>query len=207
MAFCFEKALKEREAEIVAQKESLVIRNRLGASERSEIKCAINERKMRIKQLQTRYETAVAVLGQTPDGEPMSTTYLTIRSTQERYMLQEQGDKLDEAIRKTEQEIQCMENTLRVVNSCNDKYKINTGSIDPNGPEMSQQKQLQEDTHRVKLTLKQKRSDLQQIIQQIQVSFLLFWLDFIQIMIRVWLSFVSSDWKTIVKDRTRILKK
>lgn len=52
------------------------------------------------------------------------------QSAQEKYELQQQGDELDAKIRTAEKEIQAMENTLKVINAANDKYKKNLSAVD-----------------------------------------------------------------------------
>lgn len=52
------------------------------------------------------------------------------QSAQEKYELQQQGDELDAKIRRTEKEIQAMENTLKVINSTNEKYKKSLSAVD-----------------------------------------------------------------------------
>lgn len=145
------------------------MQKRVGGNECSELRTAIAERKSRIRQLQARYDSGVATMGATPDGAPMSTAYLKIQSAQERYMLREQGDKLDEAIKRTEQEIRSMENTLRVVNVCNDKYRGSMSAVDQDGPEWTEQRRLDEQMHDTRQKLLQKQMQLQQLFDELQV--------------------------------------
>ncbi|XP_071630319.1 coiled-coil domain-containing protein 39 isoform X2 [Temnothorax longispinosus] len=163
-----EAALRERATEIAAQKEALAVQKRVAGNECSELRTAIAERKSRIRQLQARYDSGVATMGATPDGAPMSTAYLKIQSAQERYMLREQGDKLDEAIKRTEQEIRSMETTLRVVNVCNDKYRDSMSAVDQDGPEWTEQKKLDEQMHDARQKLLQKQMQLQQLFEELQ---------------------------------------
>lgn len=163
------QALKERETEIMAQKETLAVQKRVTGNECSELRISITERKSRIRQLQTRYDNDVATMGATPEGAPMSTAYLKIQSAQERYMLREQGDKLDEAIRRIEQEIRSMENTLRVVNVCNDKYKNSISAVDQDGPEWTEQRILDKQIHDARQKLLQKQTQLQRLFDELQV--------------------------------------
>ncbi|XP_025157961.1 coiled-coil domain-containing protein 39 isoform X2 [Harpegnathos saltator] len=163
-----EAALKERAAEITAQKEALIVQKRIANNECSELRVAVAERKSRIRQLQARYDTSVAASGATPAGVPMSTAYLKIQSAQERYLLREQGDKLDEAIRRTEQEIRSMENTLRVVNICNDKYKDSLSAVDQDGPEQTEQRRLDEQLREVQQKQDQRQSQLQRLFDELQ---------------------------------------
>jgi len=165
--FCLQ-ALKERTAEIVAQKEALVVQKRVAGSECSELRVAIGERKGRIRQLQARYDSGIANLGATADGLPMTTAYMKIQSAQERYLLYERGDKLDETIRRTEQEIRSMENTLRVVNVCNDKYKDSVSTVDEDGPECMEQKTLDKQMYNARQKLCQRQEQLQKLFDELQ---------------------------------------
>ncbi|XP_011065438.1 PREDICTED: coiled-coil domain-containing protein 39-like [Acromyrmex echinatior] len=163
-----EATLKERAAEITAQKEAFAIQKRIADNECSELRTAITDRKSRIRQLQMRYDNSVATIGTTVDGAPMNTAYLKIQSAQERYMLREQGDKLDETIRRTEQEIRSMENTLRVVNVCNDKYRDSMSTVDQDGPEWTEQNRLDEQMHNARQKLLQKQTQLQRLFDKLQ---------------------------------------
>lgn len=151
------------------QKEALVVQKRIASNECSEQRAAITERKSRIRQLQMRYDSGLATLGSTPDGLPMSTAYMKIQSAQERYLLRERGDKLDEAIGRTEQEIRSMENTLRVVNVCNDKYRDNLTAVDQDAPEWTEQRRLDEQMRDARQKLHQRQAQLQQLFDKLQV--------------------------------------
>lgn len=153
--------MQERQVEIKAEKEALNIRKRVEAVELSELRMAISERKNRIQQLQTKYDNLMSCLGTAADGTPLTTTYIKIQSAQEKYALQEQGDKLDETIRKTECEIQSMENTLRIVNASNDKYKKSLGLVEENGPEQMEQKKLNEEMYNEMERIRHRRAQLE----------------------------------------------
>ena len=62
----------------------------------------------------------------------LSITFLMFlfQSAQEKYELQQEGDELDARIRKTEKEIQAMENTLKLINATNENYKRNLFAVD-----------------------------------------------------------------------------
>ncbi|XP_076676253.1 coiled-coil domain-containing protein 39-like [Andrena cerasifolii] len=163
-----EAAIRERKAEIAVQKESLTIQKRVATSECSDLRCSISERGMRMKQLQARYDSGLAALGTNLDGTPVNTTHLKIQNAQERYLLQEQGDKLDETIRRTEHEIQAMENTLRVVNACNDKYKITLTADDKYKSEVEEHRKLDEELSSTEQNLKEKREELHSSTEDLQ---------------------------------------
>lgn len=139
--------MKERMTEIKVQKEALNIEKRLALNECSELKSTIVDKNTQIQHLQLRYNNVITTLGNNEyDGEPMTTTFIKIKNAQEKYSLQQQGDKLDETIRKTEQEIRSMENTLRIVNACNDKYK-NTlqPTTNNNETDINEEKKINQD--------------------------------------------------------------
>ena len=99
---------------------------------------------------------------------------MKIQNAQERYLLQEQGDKLDETIRKTEDEIQAMENTLRVINVCNDKYKVTLTADDQNKLEEEEHRKLDEELQHAEQNLKQKKEELQGLTENMQVFYNIF---------------------------------
>lgn len=136
------------------------MQKRIAGTDCSDLRVAISERKGRVRQLQARYDSGIASLGTLPDGTPMSTAYMKIQNAQERYMLREHGDKLDETIKRTEQEIQVMENTLRVVNVCNDKYKDSMSIVDEDGPEHTEQKILDEQMYNARQNLRERETQL-----------------------------------------------
>ncbi|XP_014212580.1 coiled-coil domain-containing protein 39-like [Copidosoma floridanum] len=166
LALEMEAAMQERMSEIKAQKEGLVLRRRLAQADCAELRGQVVERKARVQQLQARYGIIVACLGTNPeDGTPLDTTYLKIQSAQERYVLQEHGDQLDRAIRKAEHEIRSMENTLKLVNACNAKYKDNLSLVEDGAPEVAEQARLDEETTRVLETMGQKRRALDRALE------------------------------------------
>lgn len=103
-------------------------------------------------------------------GTPITTAYLKIQSSQERYLLQEQGDKLDATIRRTEHEIQSMENTLRVVNTCNDKYKMSLGPVDEDGSEQHEKKMLEAEMYRAMETMRHRREQLERVKEDLEAT-------------------------------------
>ena len=162
--------MQERMAEIKAQKEALAIQKRVALNECSEVRNMISERKTRIQQLKSRYDMCNALVRiYSDDGTPLSSTYLKIQSAQEKYLLQEQGDELDRAIRKSEQEIESIENTLRIVNTCNDKYKSSLAIVDENGPEKAEQKKLEEEMYNVLERRRQIKAQFQEKQEDLKV--------------------------------------
>lgn len=72
-----------------------------------------------------RYELLMVAMAPPEGEEEKSQAYYVIRAAQEKEDLQRHGDELDARIRKSEKEIQALENTLRVLNSRNETYRRN----------------------------------------------------------------------------------
>ncbi|XP_058807541.1 coiled-coil domain-containing protein 39 [Phymastichus coffea] len=165
-AIQIEAAMQERKSDIKVQKESLNLQRKVVLNDCAELRMMIAERRSRIQQLQARYDIHVAMLGINPeDGSPITSTYLAIQSAQERYLLKERGDKLNQTIRKAEMEIRSMENTLRLVNVCNDKYKSSLSLVDDDSAEKAEQRKLDEELLNVLELNRQKQYVLDQLEQ------------------------------------------
>lgn len=172
--------MQERMAEIKVQRESFSIQKRITVNECSELRTMISERKTRIQQLTAKYDNNNALIGvNDKDGQPLTTTYLQIQNAQEKYLLQEQGDELDRTIRKSECEIESMENTLRVIKTCNDKYKLSLEHVDENSPEKIEYKKLEEEMYKILEKKKRIRNEFEERQKDLRVCFfsipLFFW--------------------------------
>ncbi|XP_034947697.1 coiled-coil domain-containing protein 39-like [Chelonus insularis] len=152
-------AMKERIAELKMLREAFNLRNKLAINECSELRALINEKHYQTLHLQSRYDNIIATSNANITGDSLpATTYLKIQNAQYKYELQERGDKLDAAIRKTEQEIKSMENTLRVVNACNEKYKLSLGTAEDDSSKQIIQSQLDHQMFQALDELKRKKS-------------------------------------------------
>lgn len=97
---------------------------------RGRLNADINLRKIRIEQFQKKHHIALMSLGKDDDGQPLSITHFKIKNAQEKYMLQQEGDELDNKIKRAEKEIVAMENTLKIINFTNVTYKKSLSGID-----------------------------------------------------------------------------
>lgn len=139
-----ECAIRERQAEIQAQYELLFTKRRALENDVGRMNADIQNREIRIEQLKKRVECVLESLGKSEDGEALSVTYFKVRNAQEKYNLQQEGDRLDALIRKTEREIVAMENTLRVMNNTNDLYKNTLALLEDDAEELAVLQKLQE---------------------------------------------------------------
>lgn len=121
--------MRERQIEINTNKEILLAKRRNLDEDKSRLKRDITSRQTKIDQLQKRFHIAIMALGKDEDGQPLSVTHFKIKNAQEKYMLQEEGDKLDAMVKKAEKEILAMENTLKIVNMSNNTYKESLSAV------------------------------------------------------------------------------
>lgn len=115
--------MKERQIEINTNKDILIVKRRNLEEEKGRLKRDLMGRYIRIEQFQKKYYLALMGLGKDDDGQPFSVTHYKIKNAQEKFFLQKEGDELDQKIRKAENEIVAMENTLKMVNSTNVIYR------------------------------------------------------------------------------------
>nr|CAD7198868.1 unnamed protein product [Timema douglasi] len=90
-------------------------------------------------------------------------TERNLKSAQEKYMLQEEGDALDSKIRRAEKEIKAMENTLVVVNATNDTYKKSLAIVDEDSPEYQEKAELESQYYAAIEKLRYLRTQLSEI--------------------------------------------
>lgn len=125
--------MRERQIEITTTKEMLAAKLRNLDEEKGRLRLDMTGRQTKIEQLRKRHSIAVTALGTDEDGQPLSVTHFKIRNAQEKYMLQQEGDELDMRVKKAEQEITAMENTLQVINQSNVAFKQNLSAVRDEG--------------------------------------------------------------------------
>lgn len=128
-----ETAMKERQIEIGVNRDVLLVRKRNLDEENGRLKRDIVGRQTKMEQLQKKYYLTMMSLGKDEDGRPITISYYKIKNAQEKYMLQKEGDELDQKVSQAEQEIVAMENTLKVINMTNETYKRNLMFLDESG--------------------------------------------------------------------------
>lgn len=127
------QAMKERQVEITTQKTIILAKRRNLEDDRGRLKADMALRRLKIEQIKKKYHLAFTALRQNVDGEHVSISQLKIKNAQEKYILQQEGDELDQKIKTTEQEIVAMENTLKLVNLSNHSFKNSLSPVKDNG--------------------------------------------------------------------------
>ncbi|KAL0281301.1 UNVERIFIED_CONTAM: hypothetical protein PYX00_002331 [Menopon gallinae] len=138
-----EEAMRERELEINSLKDILLVRRRILIQQTANLSGRINLAKTKVEHLKKKYDVTVGKMGTDEDGQPLSLTEIKIKSAQERFELQEVGDKLDAKIKKTEREITALENTLQVIIASNKAFRNSLQNLDEQSPEFSEKEELE----------------------------------------------------------------
>ena len=138
-----EQLMKERMKEISVHDQMLSAQIKNSEEERQQIAAELGERKAKIDKLQKRFEI-ISVTMAPPEGEEEhSQAYYVIKAAQEREDLQRRGDELDAQIRKSEKELRALENTIRLVNDRNDRYKRSMSKVQENSDEVAEKEALE----------------------------------------------------------------
>ncbi|XP_077017256.1 coiled-coil domain-containing protein 39 [Tamandua tetradactyla] len=169
-------AMEERTEEIKVHKTMLASQIRYVDQERQNISAEFHERLSKIDKLKNRYEILTVVM-LPPEGEEEKTqAYYVIKAAQEKEELQREGDSLDAKINKAEKEIYALENTLQVLNSCNNNYKQSFKKVTPSSDEyelkiqLEEQKRAADEKHRYKQRqIRELQGDIQSMENTLEV--------------------------------------
>uniref|UniRef100_A0A2K5TYN2 Coiled-coil domain-containing protein 39 n=1 Tax=Macaca fascicularis TaxID=9541 RepID=A0A2K5TYN2_MACFA len=161
-------AMEERTEEIKVHKTMLASQIRYIDQERENISTEFHERLSKIEKLKNRYEILTVVM-LPPEGEEEKTqAYYVIKAAQEKEELQREGDCLDAKINKAEKEIYALENTLQVLNSCNNNYKQSFKKVTPSSDEYELKIQLEEQKRAVDEKYRYKQRQIRELQEDIQ---------------------------------------
>ncbi|XP_058151372.1 coiled-coil domain-containing protein 39 [Dasypus novemcinctus] len=169
-------AMEERTEEIKVHRTMLASQIRYVDQERQNISSEFHERLSKIDKLKNRYEILTVVM-LPPEGEEEKTqAYYVIKAAQEKEELQREGDSLDAKINKAEKEIYALENTLQVLNSCNNSYKQSFKKVTPSSDEyelkiqLEEQKRVADEKHRYKQRqIRELQEDIQSMENTLEV--------------------------------------
>ncbi|XP_037037232.1 coiled-coil domain-containing protein 39 [Bradysia coprophila] len=130
-----DKAMNERIYELQMQKDLLLTKRKQLMAQLSQLKADVSERKLKIDAIIARYEHSVELLGRNEDGTLVSAVQVKVKNAQERQMLMQEGNVLNEKVVKAERDIKMIENTLILVNHSNEKYKRSIDNVTDNNKE------------------------------------------------------------------------
>lgn len=138
-----EAAMTDRLIDVKSQMNLLNMKRKCLMEERAQMKADIGDRLLKIEQLKKRYELSMDLLGKNDDGTTVTAVQIKIQMAQEKYLLLNEGNALNEKIVKAESEIKCMENTLKLMNFSNDEYRKIFETVTESSPEVKKMNDLQ----------------------------------------------------------------
>lgn len=164
-----EAAMNDRLIDIRTQMNILNMRRKCLLEERTQMKADVGERLMKIEQLRKRYACAIDLLGKNDDGTTVTAVQIKIEMAQEKFLLLNEGNELNEKIVKAENELKCMENTLRLMSYSNDEYRKVFETVHENSPEMKKMDDLQKQYYKTVNEIKKFKETLVNLIGNLDV--------------------------------------
>ncbi|XP_015727091.1 coiled-coil domain-containing protein 39 [Coturnix japonica] len=162
------KAIAERTEEIKVHKAMLDSQIRLVDQDRQRISAEFQDRLNKIDKLRCRYEILTIIM-MPPEGEEVkSQTYYVIKAAQEKEALQREGDDLDAKIRKAENEIVALENTLQILNNCNSNYRNSFKEVTETSEEYEEKLKLEEEKRVAEEKYRYKRRRVRELQEYLQ---------------------------------------
>lgn len=155
-----EAAMNDRLIDIQAQVNILHMRRKCLIEERNQMRADIVERMMKIEQLRKRYACAMDLLGRNEDGTTVTAVQIKIQMAQEKFMLLNEGNQLNDKIAKAETEAKYMENALRLMNFSNDEYRKVFETLHEDSPEITRMNELQNQYSRIMNEIKALKNNL-----------------------------------------------
>lgn len=116
--------LEERSKEIEIHKEILRLQMRCAEEERSSATSELRDRIDKLGKLKLRYDMIMSQFSSDDGATDHSQAYFVIQAGQKREELQREGDELDANIKRAEREIKALENTLKLMNSRNEHFRV-----------------------------------------------------------------------------------
>ncbi|XP_063772396.1 coiled-coil domain-containing protein 39 [Pseudophryne corroboree] len=162
-------AMKERTQEIAIHKEMLKSQIRLVDQERQNISLELHDRLGKVDKMRKRFEI-ITIAMMPPEGEEeKSQAYYIIKAAQEKEELQRVGDEMDAKIHKAEKEIKALENTLQVINSCNNSYRKSFNKVTETSEEYEEKMKLEEQKKAAEEKCRYKRRQIKELQEDMQI--------------------------------------
>lgn len=137
-----EAAMTDRLIDVKSQKNLLTMKRKCLMDEKAQLKADIGERLLKIEKLKTRYELSTDLLGKNDDGTTVTAVQIKIEMAQEKYLLLNQGNEMNEKVLKAEDETRRMENTLKLMDFSNDEYRKVFETVTESSPEVKRMNEL-----------------------------------------------------------------
>uniref|UniRef100_A0A1A9W232 Coiled-coil domain-containing protein 39 n=1 Tax=Glossina brevipalpis TaxID=37001 RepID=A0A1A9W232_9MUSC len=119
------RTIKDRIVEIKSQLDLLKLKRKHLNEELSTSRADIGERNKHLEAVKARFELTSKLLGVNSDGTLITATQLRVETAQEKQMLLDEGNVLNEKVLKAEDEIKALGNTLALFKNANDVFRKN----------------------------------------------------------------------------------
>uniref|UniRef100_A0A1A9ZDJ7 Coiled-coil domain-containing protein 39 n=1 Tax=Glossina pallidipes TaxID=7398 RepID=A0A1A9ZDJ7_GLOPL len=117
------RTINDRIVEIKSQLDLLKLKRKHLNEELSTLRADIGERTKHLEAVKARFELTSKLLGVNADGTLITATQLRVETAQEKQMLLDEGNVLNENVLKAEEEIKALGNTLALFNNYNDDFR------------------------------------------------------------------------------------
>ena len=164
-----EAAMMDRLIDIKSQMNILFMKRKCLIEERAQLKADVSDRLLKIEQLKKRYELSMDLLGNNDDGTTVTPVQIKIEMAQEKYLLLNKGNEMNEKILKAEEELRCLENMVKVMNFSNDQYKKIFETVTESSPEVKRMNELKEKYSKATADLKALKERLVELLDHIEV--------------------------------------
>lgn len=131
--FKLNSTIKDRLVEVKSQMDLLNLKRKHLNEELSTLKADVGERNKHINAVKARFELTSKLLGVNEDGTLITATQLRVETAQEKQLLLDEGNTLNDMVIKAEDEVKAMENTLYLFNNSNEIYRKKTQTVDDDG--------------------------------------------------------------------------
>lgn len=164
-----EAAMTDRLINVNSQMNVLKMKRKCLIEERAQMKADLGERLLKIEQLKKRYELSMDLLGKNDDGTTVTAVQIKIEMAQEKYLLLNKGNKMNEKILKAEDELRRLENTVKLMNFSNDQYKKIFDSVNVSSPEVKRMDELTHKYLQATTDIKTLKESLVEILDSIEI--------------------------------------
>eukprot|EP00804_Cyclotella_cryptica_P030290 CCRYP_019230-RA/>CCRYP_019230-RA protein AED:0.00 eAED:0.00 QI:1671/1/1/1/0/0/2/16/518 len=155
-------SMQEKKNEALSRIEINMSQLRSRKEERHKAAIDVGRLKMALEKVQSKYDMVRSLnAGKDEGGGIESPELRLILAAQKREELQQEGDALDEAIRKKEMEIRTMKKTLTQLRERNTNFRSSLSKADMNGPKAQELKVLEAKAEESEESLSKVRKELQ----------------------------------------------
>ncbi|KAL5972236.1 Coiled-coil domain-containing protein 39 [Taenia solium] len=150
---------RELEEEAAARTYRVEMEMRMAGQDASRIKADLAKRKCRLDQLKSRYDVDASMISADGDIDKAQTSII-VKSLEEHEELQARGDELDRDVKRAEEELRALENTVLVMTSLNESARSYSGTAIDQGLLKNKEvlmEKLEKTTNKLKVSREKRR--------------------------------------------------